>query len=62
LSIIHLELSFLLQLFQTLENIIYGDIAFSFASFEEFFNLIGEFGNKFFNFLFHRLTRRLSQL
>jgi len=62
LSIIHQELSFLLQLLQALENIIYGSIAFSFARLEEFLNLVGEFRNKFFDFLFHRLIRRLFQL
>ena len=58
----HLELSFLLQLFQALKDVIYGNITFGFAGFEEVLNLVGEIRNKVFYPVFHRSTRRLSQL
>ena len=43
MSIMPLELSFLLQLFQTFKDVIYGDITFSSTGFEKFLNLVGNF-------------------
>gem|GEM_PF-3992324 len=56
------ELSFLRQLYQAFEDVIYGNITFGFAGFEEVLNLVGKIRNKVFYPVFHRSTRRLSQL
>jgi len=56
------ELNFLLQLFEALEDIIYGSITFGFAGFDEFLNLVGEIRNKFFELIFHCIARELSQV